>query len=279
MKELLTNPDAWSETAASYDLAGRPRLTPFSREAVRWAELDAEDEVLDVACGPGTTTVIAARQARSVHALDFSPAMIELLRQNSTELDNVEVTVGDGQQLSFADERFTVAFSMFGLIFFPDPIAGLRELHRVLRPGGRVLISSWVPMSESPAMRPLGAALRHAAPPPPDRPPPEPFPFSDAESLAAGLREAGFEDVEVRPFAARVPVTSAEAYWEEAQGNLFVNHLRKRSGGEWDTIAARALEHLRASLADASFLAMPGLIARGHKPGLAPEPQPDTLPR
>lgn len=267
MRDLITNPDAWDAIAGNYDAVARRRLTPYSEAAVEWAKLDERDAVLDVACGPGTTTVLAARRAGSVHAVDFAPAMIESLRKNTAELANVEATVGNGQALSFEDARFTAAFSMFGLIFFPDPVAGLRELGRVLRPGGRVFISSWVPIHESPMMIPMIEAIAHAMPPDPDQPPPEPFPFSAPALLAQGLRDAGFEGVEVRELAPEVPIASADEYWDEARGNLFVNHLRETTGEAWPAIEAKVLEHLRTALDGVGSLEMPAMIGSGRKPG------------
>lgn len=265
MKELLVNPERWGAIAADYDATARQMLTPFSAEALHWAELAATDRVLDVACGPGTTTVLAAPHVESVHAIDFAPEMIAQLERNVSDRTNVTVTVGDGQHLSLPDEQFTAAFSMFGLMFFPDPVAGLRELHRVLEPGGRVVISSWVPMTRSPMMQPLAAAMRHAVSAPPDQPPPEPFAFDSVESLVQGLRDGGFVEVEAREFAPELPVGGGEQYWANARGNLFVRDARERAGAAWAGIEARALEYLRQSLDSVETLAMPGLIARGWK--------------
>ena len=89
MKELLTNSQAWSEIAANYDGAARRRLTPFSKEAVAWAELGEGDRVLDVACGPGTTTLVLAETVASVQCVDFAPNMIEQLRK-STNIPAIE---------------------------------------------------------------------------------------------------------------------------------------------------------------------------------------------
>src|SRR5699024_11098930 len=94
--------------------------------------------VLDVACGPGTLTLLAAAAGATVTALDFSSPMIAQLRTRAAALDlasAVEVHEGGGQRLPFASAVFDAAFSMFGLMFFPDRHAGLRELARVLKPG------------------------------------------------------------------------------------------------------------------------------------------------
>jgi SAM-dependent methyltransferase len=266
MKHLLQDPDAWSEIAGSYDRSARDRLTPFSREAIAWAALTAEDDVVDVACGPGTTTVLAAERARSVTCVDFSAGMIEELRRNTAQSDNVTAMVGDGMDLPLPDAGFTAAFSMFGLMFFPDPIAGLKELHRVLAPGGQVFIGSWPPLPQSPMMRPFMAAVRHAMPPPPDAPAREGFPFDTADALAEGLRAGGFVDVEVRPVVPRFEIASAESYWDKMKDNLFATDIRKRTGPAWPVLEAKILDHLRGTLADVKQLEMPAWVGRGVRP-------------
>jgi len=268
MKELLIDPQKWSAVAASYDQTARHKLTPFSEEAVRWAELDVDDDVLDVAAGPGTLTVLAAQRARSVRALDFAPGMVAKLKENTADMENVSSLVANGQDLPFDDGVFSAAFSMFGLMFFPDPVAGLREIHRVLRPGGRVVISSWVPMGESPMMRPLGSAMRLARPPQPDQPPPEPFAFDSLESLEEGLRGGGFSEVQVRRFSPSLPIVDADSYWRESRGNLFIQHIRETTGPDWDGIESRIVEYLRVALQGVRALEMPALLGIARKSGV-----------
>ena len=215
MKELLTNHKAWTEISANYDQGARRRLSHFSREALDWADLGSEDHVLDVACGPGTLTELAAPKVAAVQAVDFSSGMIEVLRERTKSMSNVSSTVGNGQRLELAGESYDAAFSMFGLMFFPDPHAGLRELHRVLKPGAQVFISSWVPMAESPTMKPMFEAISKALPRDPDSPPPKPFPFETPESLSLALSGAGFESTEAKVFTPEIEVESPEAYWAE----------------------------------------------------------------
>ncbi len=266
MKEVIQNPAAWDAVAAAYDDRARARLEPYSAAAIEWAQLGPRDDALDVACGPGTTTFLLAPRVRSVFALDFSPGMIEVLQARAAKLSNVTAAVGDGHALALSSDRFSAAFSMFGLVFFREPVAALRELYRVLRPGGQVFISCWAPFHESPMMQPLFEAVRIANPPDPDAPPPPPLAWDSAELLAGGLREAGFTEVEVRALAFEQEVRDGDDYWADADANIFVDHLRAQKGEAWPALEAKIVAHLRARLRGGARLAMPGFLGRGVKP-------------
>jgi demethylmenaquinone methyltransferase/2-methoxy-6-polyprenyl-1,4-benzoquinol methylase len=108
----------------------------------RWRRLTAEivapgDRVLDGCCGTGDLAVAASRRGGIVTGLDFSERMLERARAKAPELEWVQ---GDLLELPFDDEAFDAATVGFGVRNVADLDAGLRELRRVLRPGGRLAI-------------------------------------------------------------------------------------------------------------------------------------------
>jgi demethylmenaquinone methyltransferase / 2-methoxy-6-polyprenyl-1,4-benzoquinol methylase len=121
-----------------YDLMNRVMTAGLDR---RWRRLAAEqvvrpgDEVLDACCGTGDLALEAERAGGRVTGLDFSEPMLERARRKS---GTVEWVRGDLLALPFADESFDVATVGFGVRNVDGLEAGLRELARVLRPGGRL---------------------------------------------------------------------------------------------------------------------------------------------
>src|SRR5581483_8598015 len=113
----------------------------------RVAAVRFDEDVLDIGCGSGRTTREAARTARAGSALgvDISGAAIERARElaRSEGLGNVTFELGDAQVHRFASERFDVAISRFGTMFFGDPVAAFANIGRALRPGGRLVMMVW----------------------------------------------------------------------------------------------------------------------------------------
>jgi SAM-dependent methyltransferase len=190
-------PDGWGRGADWYASAFAPFTGAFAADLVDLLDVAADDRVLDVAAGTGAFSRRAAARGASVLATDFSPDMLAALRV-AADADGlaVETAVMDGQALDLPDAGRTVAASVFGVIFFPDTGAGLRELARVTRPSGRLGISSW--SDDGPRLsRLVGAAVRAAdldvtLPPPAAR-----APLGTAAGCVDTLRAHGWRDVVV----------------------------------------------------------------------------------
>ncbi len=246
----LAAPDAWNLVSDGYADEAHVVMSPFSERAIEKAALSPTADVLDVACGAGATTLALAPRVARVRALDFSAGMLERLRRSLVEqgLTNVEVQEGDGQALPYGDATFDAAFSMFGLMFFPDRARGLAEVLRVLRPGGLFMMSSWAPFAQSTLMQVLMEALAAANPDPPPPGPPPALPLSDADAVREELQAAGFVDVVVEPSTLELEVGDPVTFWSTmTRSNVMVAMLRRRLGEEaWAARAALGLAALTA---------------------------------
>jgi ubiquinone/menaquinone biosynthesis C-methylase UbiE len=106
----------------------------------KWVCSQAEGEVLEIAAGTGRNLPFYSPSVR-LTMTEFTPAMLELARQRQAQLGReAELREGDAQQLDFPDERFDTVVCTLGLCTIPDDRAAVREVRRVLRPGGRFLL-------------------------------------------------------------------------------------------------------------------------------------------
>jgi arsenite methyltransferase len=111
---------------------------PIGEQAIARMQVEEKSRVLDLGCGSGWATRLLAGYATRgrVVGLDISDEMIEVARASSKEFDNVEYHVGSAERLPFDAHVFTHAFSMESLYYYTNVLAALREVRRVLQPGG-----------------------------------------------------------------------------------------------------------------------------------------------
>lgn len=262
-------PTAWDSVEAGYTDLFAPVLARYARAAIELARPGPDARVLDVAAGPGTLALLVAPEVRRVSALDFSPVMIERLQAQARTkgLGNVEAVVGDGQALPYADAEFDAALSMFGLIFFPDRALGLRELRRVLRPGGRAVVGSWAPLDPGTPPVVLSECLRAALGGPGS--PPLELPLATPEAMRDALADAGFEQIEVSRVEHEFFAADVDAFWAlHARANvLFAPLLRGMAADARERLAARVVGDLRDRLGGGEIrfqqTALLGLGVRG----------------
>jgi demethylmenaquinone methyltransferase / 2-methoxy-6-polyprenyl-1,4-benzoquinol methylase len=206
--------------APVYDAMNRTMTAGLDR---RWRRITAEavvhpgDEVLDACCGTGDLAIACARVGGHVTGLDFSERMLERARRKAPELEWVS---GDLQALQFGDASFDAATVGFGVRNVEDLDSALRELRRVLHPGGRLGILEITPPRGflSPFYRfwfdgvvpllgkllPGGSAYTYL--------PASVRRFPEPEDLASLIAAAGFQDVRYRTFAGGiVALHTAEA--------------------------------------------------------------------
>lgn len=105
----------------------------FTEDVARLAVIGSTDDVLDVACGTGALTrEVRARTSGRVVGVDLNPGMLAVAARRGGDIDYREA---DAQALPFSDAEFAVAVSQFGLMFLPDPVAGVKEMARVASRG------------------------------------------------------------------------------------------------------------------------------------------------
>ena len=219
---------------------------PVTDALVDYARPSPGMQVLDLASGTGEPAIsLAVRVGSQGHitALDLSAELLEIAekRARARGLDNFTVRQSDAHSLPFRDNGFDLATSRFGVMFFRDPEAALRELRRVLRPGARACFLAWGPFDQPYWQSMMGVVHRHVGGRLLDPDGANPFRFAEAGSLALVLRSAGFVDVEEEtktlPWAWPGP---PEEVWEQnrAVAVPFRPMLERVPAEQWSQIDA-----------------------------------------
>jgi SAM-dependent methyltransferase len=198
--------DSWQLTGSgpeSYERYQVPSVfAPLARLLLRHVPPRPGQRMLDVACGTGIVARLAAPilgPEGSVLGIDLNAGMLEIARRESPSSGALlDWRQADAAALPCQDAEFDMVLCQQGLQFFPDKGATLREMHRVLRPSGRVALCVWRGIEHSPCHVAIAEALRRHAGPDAARRFGAPFAFGDGDALHCALVEAGFQDVEVR---------------------------------------------------------------------------------
>jgi SAM-dependent methyltransferase len=179
-------------------------FAPWAHDLIEAATLRPGERVLDIACGTGIVARTAARilgGKASVVGLDLSAPMLAVA-QSAAKAEGVfaEWREGSAVNLPLADATFDVAFCQQGLQFFPDPPAALREMYRVLAPTGRLVLSVWCGIEQSPGFAVLADALTHHVSAEAGMLMTSgPFGLSNPEALRTVVAEASFCEITIRP--------------------------------------------------------------------------------
>ena len=193
--------EAWDAVAALYDVHVAPGEADLATAGLRLTGLQAGDTFLDVAAGPGGLSLPAARLGAKVLATDWSPKMIEHFnaRVVAEGLD-AEGGVMDCHALDLPDNSYDVTGSLFGVMLVADQAQALREMVRVTKPGGRVLLIAYGNPAQFEALHVFISAAQAVVPqfegPAEDEPLLE-FQVADPDVLRQRLINAGLRDVTV----------------------------------------------------------------------------------
>jgi ubiquinone/menaquinone biosynthesis C-methylase UbiE len=138
----------WDAASKSYEHSWRENLAPAHRIMFEMAALSEGEQVLDTACGSGLVTIPAAMRVGApghVMATDISDEMVALVLRAAAEAgcSNVTASRMDAETLDVEDCRFDAALCGLGLMYVPEPLNALREMHRTLRPQGRAVAAVW----------------------------------------------------------------------------------------------------------------------------------------
>lgn len=170
------------------------------------------ESVVELACGTGRVTKYlreALPDSSRLTATDINPDMLSLAREKVPH-EKIEWKQADMQEIPFSDSLFDLAVSQFGIMFVPDKTKAYKEIYRILKPGGKLLFSSWDRFENNSFFTDMNMILEKYMK---DIPVPfhrMPFSYFDNEEIKNHLKEAGFKNIKISVLEKDGIITKAE---------------------------------------------------------------------
>ena len=240
----------WADRQQAQDVV----LGPVSEVLIDRARARSGERIVDVGCGCGATAVALAHQVGPtghVLGVDISGPMLARGRQVAPAGLPVEFVLADATVHPFEPAGFDLLVSRFGVMFFAEPARSFANLHRGLRPSGRLAFACWRDPRENPFfMAPLQAAYKHV-PKLPQLGPEDPGPFSFASEARVRriLGEAGFSGVEMEPCNLALDIAIGRGLDTAVQSALEIGPAARALAEQPPDVVAAATDSIREALA------------------------------
>ena len=217
--------DIWVERQNAMDTM----LSPLGEAALNKLDFNEEENVLDIGCGCGHTTLDIAKRigpSGNVTGLDISEPMLNRAKESAVEmsLTNTSFKCVDVQTEDLGEAIYSTAFSRFGVMFFEDSIAAFKNINKSLISGGCLSFVCW----QSPAVNPwqslfiqeIKKFLELPSPPPRS---PGPFAFMESEYVSSILEESKFQDITIEGYETEVNMFSGRSLSDSVKDYISIN--------------------------------------------------------
>ena len=223
----------------------------YGQQTVSRLRLEAGEKILDVCCGSGASAIPAAQAVGPngfVLGVDLAENLIDLAKTKARErgLENIEFRVADMLDLDLAPSTFDVVICVFGIFFVPDMQQAIQTLWKLVRPGGRLAITTWGPRFFEPVNTAFWNAVRNERADlykgfnPWDR-------ISEPESLRTLLLSTGAEMPDVVPENRRHRLRSPEDWWPMVLGTGYRGTIEQLDAAQRERVRKHCFEYVRTN--------------------------------
>lgn len=245
------------KTAAAYNAASDKYDGPsnsfwdrFGQRTVRRLQLTKGARVLDVCCGSGASAIPAAKtvgESGSVLGIDLANNLLQLATTKAAQdhLTNIEFRQGDFLDLNLPPESFDAVICVFGIFFIPDMRAAVAELWRLVKPNGKLAITTWGPRFFEPANTAFWNSVKTVRPDlhksfnPWDR-------ISEPDALRMLFESAGVNAPEIVAESATHQVTQPEDWWSMIMGSGYRGTVEQLSATDYEQVRRENIDFIRS---------------------------------
>lgn len=203
--------DLWGQVPSDWALLQEPQHNPLFEAMLNAANVGQDTLVLDAGCGGGSASLLAVERGAKVSGLDAAQGLIDVAR---TRIPSADFRVGDIQELPYGDDSFNAVIAPNSIQYVEDQVAGLRELGRVCKPDGRIIVALFGE-AEKVEYRHIFKAMGAAMPEPPKGG--GPFALSAPGILEGLVEKAGLTILETKDVDCRFAYPDFETFW---RGNV-----------------------------------------------------------
>jgi len=239
----------YNAAADFYDRSALSFWNYFGGQTIKLLSLPPGSSVLDVCCGTGASALSAAKLVGSqgkVIGVDVAKELLELARAKAAQqhLGNIQLELGDMLSLRFPSESFNAVVCVFGIFFVPDMAMAVRELWRLVRPGGQLAVTTWGPNPFEPANNAFWRSIKNARAElykdfnPWDR-------INNPANLKNILREGGVEAPKITAENRLHPISSAEDWWTIVLGSGYRGTVEQLTASERERVKDANLAFIR----------------------------------
>jgi ubiquinone/menaquinone biosynthesis C-methylase UbiE len=240
---------AYNAASDSYDKSPLGFWNYFGGQTIERLSLPPGSTVLDVCCGAGASALSAAKLVGpqgKVIGVDLANGLLELARAKAAQqhLDNIRFELGDMLSLRFPSESFDAVVCVFGIFFVPDMAMAVRELWRLVRPGGQLAVTTWGPNLFEPANSAFWRSIKDVRTElyksfnPWDR-------INDPATLKNIFREGGVETPKITAENRLHLINSAEDWWTVVLGSGYRGTIEQLNASERERVKNANLAFLR----------------------------------
>lgn len=276
-----------------YDEGLSALLLSLHQKMLKEAQINENDQILNIGCGTGMDSFLTAQMLGpkgSVVGIDIAPEMVRRANEKAKVrgLSNVTFQVMDAEKLGFPANRFDTIISHWSLTYFPNDHIALKEALRVLRPGGRMVVSVVGRPEHSPfVMVPFRVVSKRLPRVAVSEGGPPTFRFAREGALESALTAAGFASTTSNRYASMITVKDADTYWDLFR--KWVGGFTYRFSREEPEVQAAVIDEIKQTVsrhatAEGIRLQIESVIAVGYKPagkddaGLRTQQDRRTLP-